>query len=53
MPLLVIGGIASSSLELIRGKGAMRHPLPDVSGSLDDSARLGVGIEWLAAGRMV
>ena len=50
MPLLVIGGTASSSRELIRGKDAMRHPRPDFSGSLDDSGRHEVGIEWLAAG---
>ena len=53
MPLLVIGGTASSSRELIRGKGAMKHPRPHVSGSLDDSARHGVGIEFLAAGILV
>ena len=53
MPLLVIGGTASSSRELIRGKGAMKHPWSDVSGNLDDSAWHGNGIEWLAAGRMV
>ena len=38
---LVMGGTASSSMELIGDKGARRHPRPDVSGSLDDSARHG------------
>ena len=53
MPLLVVGGTAWSSRELIGGKGARRHPRPDVSGSLDDSAGHAVGIEWLPAGRMI
>ena len=38
---LVMGGTASSSMELIGDKGARRHPRPDVSDSLDDSARHG------------
>ena len=45
--------LLQSSRGLIGGTGVRRHPRPDVSGSLDGSARHGVGIEWLPVGRVV